>query len=124
MSTNIEKQLLNKIDNGENLSKSELITLVTEFKVITTQGEDIFDELIFSNTEKIISPNCDTCEIRYQIVRLINRYFYQKYEIKWDSIVGVAKLFKFYNNQPIEVYPEIRTEKHRRWVDSSGIVRL
>ena len=99
----IEKYLLNKLDRGEYLSERILEKLVSWF----------------SHTDEILRRDWG-CERVASIVKLSNRYFYLEYDSEDD---GWFCKYTF-DDQPTEVYSEIRTEKHERWVNSTGDVLL
>lgn len=121
---NIEKYLLDKIDKGEDLNNSEREKLVTTFSRPSEENPNKSEPKplvpISLHTLETFGFSDDGYRDMGCIVKLSNRYFYQEYEIKIiEGNFIDSKWYRFYG-QPIEVHPEIRTEKHERWVTSSG----
>ena len=101
--SDFEKLILEKIDKGEDLTKSELLSLVTEFS---------YDDQI--NKE-------DYVEVNLSIVKIQDRYF----SIEWEYYLGKGspdEINTEFLSQPVKVSLEKRIEEHERWVDYQGNV--
>lgn len=101
--SDFEKSILEKIDKGEDLTKSELLRLVTKFD----HDDHIDDE--------------DYFEFISTIVKIQDKYF----AIEWEYHRGQGSLNERnteFPSQPVKVSLETRIEKHERWVDEQGRV--
>lgn len=99
--SDFEKLILEKIDKGVELTKSELLSLVTEFS---------YDDQI--NKE-------DYVEVTLSIVKIQDRYF----SIEWEYYLGKGfpdEVNTEFLSQPVKVSLEKRIEEHERWVDDQG----
>ena len=101
--SDFEKSILEKIDKGENLTKSELLRLVTKFACNGHIDDEAHLEFIST------------------IVKIQDKYF----AIEWEYYRGQGSLnernTKFLS-QPVKVSLETRIEEHKRWVDEQGRV--
>lgn len=101
--SDFEKLILEKIDKGEDLTKSELLRLVTKFD----HDDQIDDE--------------DYFEFISTIVKIQDKYF----AIEWEYHFGKGSLNERnteFLSQPVKVSRKTRIEEHERWVDEQGRV--
>lgn len=101
--SDFEKSILEKIDKGENLTKSELLRLVTKF-----DHDDQID-------------NEDYFEFVSTIVKIQDKYF----SIEWEYHLGKGspdETNTVFTSQLVKVFLETRIEEHKRWVDEQGRV--
>lgn len=101
--SDFEKSILEKIDKGEDLTKSELLRLVTRF-----DHDDYIDEAAYFES---IST----------IVKIQDRYF----SIEWEYHIRKGspdEMNTEFLSQPVKVSLETRIEEHKRWVDEQGRV--
>lgn len=102
--TKFEKEVLERIDEGVNLTENEFITILNKY----TRYRYIQEEYGY--------------EVTSSIVKIQDRHFV----IHWKRLLGsegqIDEYNAYFESQPIEVHEETRIEKRKIWVDDQGNV--